>query len=125
MGMIMTLGEKLRTLRLKDRKTLFEQSLLFGVSMNSVYRWECDLAIPRKATIKAMADYYDVSVDWITSESTSATLVSNVEVRLLNMYRKLSNHSRYKVLGYVERICIDDYATDVSDFASYVAEKTD
>jgi len=119
------LGEKLRTLRLKDRKTLFEQSLLFGVSMNSVYRWECDLAIPRKATIKAMADYYDVSVDWITSESTSATLVSNVEVRLLNMYRKLSNHSRYKVLGYVERICIDDYATDVSDFASYVAEKTD
>ena len=125
MGIIMTLGEKLRTLRLKDRKTLFEQSLLFGVSMNSVYRWECDLATPRKATIKAMADYYDVTVDWITSESTSATLVSNVEVRLLNMYRKLSNHSRYKVLGYVERICIDDYATDVSDFASYVAEKTD
>ena len=123
MGIVMTLGEKLRTLRLKDRKTLCEQSLLFGVSMNSIYRWESDLATPRKATLKIMADYYDVSMDWIVSESTSATLVSNVEVRLLNMYRKLSDHSRYKVIGYVERICIEDYATDISDYSSYVAEK--
>ena len=107
----MTLGEKLRNLRLKDKKTLKEQSLLFGVSMNSIYRWERDIAIPRKPILSNMADYYSVTLDWIISENTAASLISDVEVKLLGMFRKLSSGSRYKVLGYVERICVEDYAT--------------
>ena len=115
----MTLGDKLRNLRLKDKKTLKEQSLLFGVSMNSIYRWEHDLAIPRKPFLKNMADYYCVSLDWIISENTAASLVSDVEVKLLGMFRRLSSGSKYKVLGYVERICLEDYTTIT---ASMVAE---
>ena len=117
---IMTLGEKLRNLRLKDKKTLREQSILFGVSMNSIYRWEHDQATPRKPILKSMADYYSVSMDWILSENTSASLISEVEIKLLGMFRRLSSSSRYKVLGYVERICIEDYSTLSS---SFVAEK--
>jgi transcriptional regulator with XRE-family HTH domain len=116
----MTLGEKLRNLRLKDKKTLHEQSLIIGVSMNSIYRWEHDLAIPRRAILKSIAEYYSVSLDWMISENTTASLVSDVEVKRLNMYRKLSDHSRYKVLGYVERICVEDY-TEIA--SNYVAEK--
>ena len=116
----MTLGEKLRNLRLKDQKTLKEQSLLFGVSMNSIYRWERDLAVPRKPILQNMADYYCVSLDWIISEDTTATLISEVEIKLLSMFRKLTDGGRYKVLGYVERVCVEDY----TNFAlSYVAEK--
>jgi transcriptional regulator with XRE-family HTH domain len=110
----MTLGEKLRNLRQKDKKTLQEQSLIFGVSMNSIYRWEHDLAVPRKPVLKIMADYYSVSLEWIISENTAASLVSDVEVKLLNMYRRLSDSNRYKVLGYVERICFEDYTHNVS-----------
>jgi len=117
---VMTLGEKLRNLRLKDRKTLKEQSLIFGVSMNSIYRWENDLAVPRKPIIQNMADYYCVSLDWIISENTTATLICGVEIRLLDMYRKLSDGGKYKVLGYVERVCVEDY----TNFGiSFVAEK--
>ena len=54
----MTLGEKLRNLRLKGKKTLHEQSAMLGVSMNSVYRWEHDLAVPRKPMMKALAEHY-------------------------------------------------------------------
>ena len=115
----MTLGEKLRNLRLKDKKTLYDQSKILNVSMNSVYRWEHDLAIPRKSMLKTMADHYMVSLDWLLSESTSASLVSDVEQKLLGMFRKLSDNSRYKVLGYVERMCVEGY---VVDNASYVAE---
>ena len=116
----MTLGDKLRNLRLKDRKTLKEQSVLFGVSMNSIYRWEHDLATPRKPLLKIMAEYYCVSLDWIIAENTAASLVSDVEMKLLSMFRKLPDNSRYKVLGYVERVCVEDYAT----FGlSYVEEK--
>jgi len=111
-GITMSLGEKLRNLRLKTRKTLHEQSLILGVSMNSVYRWEHDLAVPRKPMLKMMADYYAVPLDWLLSESAAASLVSEVEQNLLGMFRKLPDNSRYKVLGYVERMCVEEYGVE-------------
>ena len=117
----MTLGEKLRSLRLKEKNTLHEQSVIFGVSMNSVYRWEHDLAVPRKHMLKTMADHYAVSLEWMLSEGTAASLVSDVEQKLLGMFRKISENSRYKVLGYVERMCVEDYT---SDKQIRVAERT-
>ena len=115
----MTLGEKLRNLRLKDRKTLHDQSRILKVSMNSIYRWEHDLAIPRKPMLKFIADHYGISLDWLLSESTAASLVTDVEQKLLGMFRKLSDNSRYKVLGYVERMCVEGY---VAEEGTYVAE---
>jgi len=108
----MSLGEKLRNLRLKSRKTLHEQSRLLNVSMNTVYRWEHDLAVPRKPILKVMADLYGVPLDWLLSESAAASLISEVEQNLLSMFRKLPDQSRYKVLGYVERMCIEEYGLE-------------
>ena len=109
----MSLGEKLRNLRLKKRKTLSEQSKILKVSMNSVYRWEHDLAIPRKPMLRMMADYYGVPLDWLLSESASASLVSEVELNLLGMFRKLSDNNRYKILGYVERMYLEIYGMEI------------
>ena len=108
----MSLGEKLRNLRIKGKKTLQEQSAVLGVSMNSVYRWEHDLAVPRKTMLKTLADYYGVPLDWLLSENAAASLVSDVEQTLLSMYRKLSDSSRFKVLGYVERMCVEEYGSE-------------
>jgi len=108
----MSLGEKLRNLRQKTRKTLQEQSELLGVSMNSVYRWEHDLAVPRKSMLKTMADYYGVPLDWLLSESAAASLVSDIEQKLLCMFRKLTDNNRYMVLGYVERMCAEEYGSE-------------
>ena len=109
----MSLGEKLRNLRLKTRKTLTEQSRILKVSMNSVYRWEHDLTIPRKPMLKRMADYYGVPLDWLMLEGTSASLVSDVEQNLLGMFRKLPDNNRYKILGYVERMYVEEYGTEM------------
>ena len=105
----MSLGEKLRSLRQKSKKTLHDQSALLGVSMNSVYRWEHDLAVPRKPMLKKLADHYSVPLDWLLSEGSAASLVSDVEQKLLCMFRKLSDVNRYIVLGYVERMCLEEY----------------
>jgi len=104
----MSLGEKLRNLRLKTKMTLREQSKLFGVSMNSVYRWEHDLTVPRKPVLKVMAEHYSVPLDWLLSESASASLVTDVELDLLGRLRMLPDHCRYKVIGYVERMCVEE-----------------
>lgn len=108
----MNLGEKLRNLRLKTRKTLSEQSKIINVSMNSVYRWEHDLAVPRKPILKMMADYYGVPVDWLLSDTSASSLVSESEQTLISMFRKLPDNCRYKVLGYVERMCVEESTTD-------------
>jgi transcriptional regulator with XRE-family HTH domain len=108
----MSLGDKLRSLRQKGKKTLAEQSAALGVSMNSVYRWEHDLAVPRKQMLKKLADHYDVPLDWLLSESAAASLVSDIEQKLLCMFRQLSENCKYKVLGYVERMCVEEYGLD-------------
>lgn len=108
----MTLGEKLRSLRLKTKKTLEEQSKIIKVSMNSVYRWEHDLAVPRRPVLKMMADYYGVPLDWLMSNHSATSLTSESEQTLLSMFRKLPDVTRYKVLGYVERICVEESTSE-------------
>lgn len=109
----MSLGEKLKSLRQKTRKTLREQSRLLRVSMNSVYRWEHDLTIPRKPMLRIMADYYGVPLDWLLLDSASASIVSEIENSLLGMFRQLPDTNRYKVLGYVERMYVEEYGTEL------------
>ena len=108
----MSLGEKLRSLRHKSKKSLQEQSKLLGVSMNSIYRWEHDLAVPRKPILQTMADLYSVPLEWLMTESATASLVNDIEQRLLNKFRKLMDTSRYMVLGYVERMCVEEYNSE-------------
>jgi len=110
----MSLGEKLKNLRLKTRKTLIEQSRTLNVSMNSVYRWEHDLAVPRRPILKMMADYFGVPVDWLLSDTSASSLINEAEQTLVSMFRKLPDNSRYKILGYVERMCVEDSTSDCS-----------
>jgi len=109
----MSLGEKLKGLRMKTKKTLTEQSRILKVSMNSIYRWEHDLAVPRKPTLRIMADYYGVPLDWLLLDSASASLVSDIEQNLLGMFRKLPDNNRYKILGYVERMYVEEYGVEI------------
>jgi len=81
--------------------------------MNSIYRWEHDLAIPRRPMLRKMADYYGVPLDWLLAESASASLVSEIELNLLGMFRKLPDNNRYKVLGYVERMYVEEYGGEI------------
>ena len=104
----MTLGEKLRSLRLRTKKTLGQQGKILKVSMNSVYRWEHGLAVPRKPMLRKMADYYGVPLDWLLSDTASTALVNEIEQSLIGLFRQLPEKSRYKALGYLERLYAED-----------------
>lgn len=115
----MSVGDKLKSLRLRMRKTLKEESEILGVSLNSVYRWEHDLATPRKSMLKKIAEHYEVPLEWLLQESSwednaerkSVVLPFeyNTEQQLLRFFRRLSENDQYKVLGYVERIYVEDF----------------
>jgi len=115
----MSIGEKLKSLRLRMRKTLKEESEILGVSLNSVYRWEHDLASPRKSMLKKIAEYYEVPLDWLIQESAWEDNIErlsvvlpfefSIEQQLLRFFRKLSENDQYKVLGYIERLYVEDF----------------
>jgi transcriptional regulator with XRE-family HTH domain len=106
---IVSLGEKLRSLRMKSKNTLKEQGRIFGVSMNTVYRWEQGICVPRHQALEAIAYYYKVPMEWLLINNEAdeisaepAGVVSVLEQQLLDMFRKLPDNRKYKVMGYVE-----------------------
>lgn len=118
---VMSVGKKLKKLRLERKKTLKEQSEIFGVSLNSVYRWEHDLTTPKKTILKKMADYYGVPFEWLRMENDLEFSSENnneldknssadeiCEEQLLNKFQKLSTANKYKILGYIERLYIEN-----------------
>jgi len=61
----MNIGERINKLRIANKRTLKEESEIFNVSLNTVYRWEHNLCIPRKSALMRIAEFYNVSVEWI------------------------------------------------------------
>ena len=110
----MSVGKKLRYLRIKSGKTLKSQSQIFGVSLNTVYRWEHDLAEPRRAALGKIAGYYNVSLSWFLSDSLDEDIPlyiddapgdkDSIENKLSGLVGKLSKNHKYQLLGYGERI---------------------
>ena len=109
----MTMGKRLQSLRQNLNMTLKETSANLGVSLNSVYRWEHDLATPRREALNKLAAIYQVPIKWllygVTVEegSTVPTVNEDVEQSLLRICRKLPENSRYKILGYAERVWVE------------------
>lgn len=113
----MNIGERLADLRILNKRTLKEQSAIFGVSLNTVYRWEHNLTMPRKTSLMKIAAFYEVPYEWLINgnkeeggegENAYAYPENNNEQQLLRMYRELSKNSKYKIIGYIERIYIED-----------------
>lgn len=120
----MTLANRLRDLRLNRRKTMRDLSEAFGVSVNTIYRWEHNISDPRKINLTAIASFYGVEMDWLLSGQDGGSANKNdshspnvreadldsgnqLEEQLLVMYRTLSASSRHKIIGYVERMCLE------------------
>ena len=109
----------MRSLRVNSKRTLEEQSILLGVSLNSVYRWEHELASPKKQLLEKVSEIYGVPFNWLVSkneaESTceheshggAASQDNGIDAQLLKMFNKLHDRDKYKVLGYIERICVE------------------
>jgi transcriptional regulator with XRE-family HTH domain len=105
----MSLGEKLKNLRLRDKRTLKAQSELCGVKLNTVFRWEHDLAVPRESEIKMLAELHGVPAAWLALDSDvdDRGEFSSIDQRLFNMFDKLSTNQKYQILGYIERVYVE------------------
>lgn len=70
--MVITLGERIKELRLK--KDLSQDELAKILSMknrSSIANWEADRISPDNETIKKIASFFDVSVDFLMGQELS------------------------------------------------------
>ncbi len=65
----MTLREKMIVLRDKAEISQMELAHQLGVSRQAVSRWESGTATPSMDKLKALAKIYDVSLDWLCSDT--------------------------------------------------------
>ena len=101
----MSIGEKLKNLRLEMNKTLNEQSKALGVSINTIYRWENDITVPKKNNLVKLAEFYNKPIDRLFFGNAFEKPVqteAEIEQRLLETFRKLPVNNKYRVLGYID-----------------------
>ncbi|MCL1858841.1 MAG: helix-turn-helix domain-containing protein [Oscillospiraceae bacterium] len=104
-----SVGERLKKLRLSVKKTLDEESGIFNVSLNTVYRWEHDLCVPRKTALKKIAVFYNTSIEWILNGDINDDIKyknkcdtcilnpdRNIDREILIMLKKLSDNYKCK-----------------------------
>ena len=110
----MTLGRKLRELRLAAEKTLEQQAKIHCVSITDLNNWEEDLEVPSALKMQEFVDYYDIPEDWLLSrDKTTAIPLSAGDWQLLNMVRPMSDNTKREVISYME--CLyDEQSTDTA-----------
>ncbi len=63
------LGEKIKSLRKKKKLTQEELAAEIGVSRQAIAKWETEGGMPDIENLKALSDYFDVSIDELVKES--------------------------------------------------------
>lgn len=61
----MSLGKKLKELREKKGKTQLDISKFLGVTYQTIYKYEKDIAVPPADAIVKLAEYFNVSTDYL------------------------------------------------------------
>ena len=69
----MTFGEKIAGIRKSAGLSQEQFGEMFGVSRQSVSKWESDQTLPELATMIKIADLFDVSVDYLLGRENLKT----------------------------------------------------
>jgi len=64
-----TFGERLKQLRQEKSLTINESANQFGIQYRSYQRYESNNSTPKYELLIQIADYYNVSLDWLTGRS--------------------------------------------------------
>ncbi len=90
----------------KVRKSKFSQKELaecIGISQQEISRYECGETKAPVNFIRDVADICNVSTDYILGRSRSKSdLLSDDEVKILELFNKLSEENRIKVMERAE-----------------------
>ena len=82
-----TFGDRLKELRLEKDLTQPAFGKIFNVEKGTVSNWENENRFPDKNTLKALADYFDVSLDYLLGRSDIRKPLNILYLMILMMNR--------------------------------------
>ncbi|MCR4692264.1 MAG: helix-turn-helix domain-containing protein [Firmicutes bacterium] len=74
-----------------------------GISSAAYSQWKAD-TIPRNTTLKKMADYFDVSVDYLLGKEERNPELSKQEQYLLDCFRELNEKGKEYILQTMDMV---------------------
>lgn len=104
-----TFGEKIKDLRKEKNLTQKEMAQALSITISTLSHWECDYQEPSFRDLILLAEYFDVSTDYllgaaedeiVPKEKNSPELTSE-EQSLLNDFRSLPRQERAQASEYV------------------------
>lgn len=95
--------ENLKAIRLARHVTQTRLSVELGVAQETISAYESGRTLPSAETLCKMADFFEVSTDYLLDRTKVPTFVSDKlredEAELLSHYQRLSAQQRAKALG--------------------------
>lgn len=95
-------GDRLRELRREKRKTLREVNDETGISYSGLASIERGENSCNTSTLKILADYYEVSTDYLLGNTNSKVDETDFSFPLHGTFDKLSDEDKKKILEYAE-----------------------
>ena len=97
------LSQKLKELRRVHDISQAALAEILDVTQQSVGRWEKDIAYPSIKTLKQLANYFNVSIDFLLDNEpqTTATLSAD-EFKLLAEFKKLPIEFQRDLFDYID-----------------------
>lgn len=74
------IGERLKQIRKKLKKTRVEVANEMNIAISTLYRWEKGERLPRRENIAELASYYGVSEKWLLGQTNSLAEGTRTEI---------------------------------------------
>ena len=103
---------RLKIKELRTEKGITQKQLANAINSTdkNIWAYENEIALPTIETIAKLADYFEVSTDYLLGREADTGIIQTnanlapIEENILILLRKLSKADQYKVLGYVQAL---------------------
>lgn len=102
------MGNRIKELRKEKKITQAELSKFLNIDQTTVSKWELEKAFPDSKILSILADYFNVSIDYLLNRTSFFfpnqinEKLTDDEKELLNVYRKMSFSDKAHVRAYAE-----------------------
>lgn len=99
----MSIVEKILSLMQREHITAYGLEKTLGLSNAAIASWRAGRAKPSADALVKIADYFNVSVDYLLGRSTPAPQPMSEDLsRLVAIYDNLSESNKSRLLAYAE-----------------------
>lgn len=102
------MGNRIKELRKEKKITQAQLSAYLNIDQTTVSKWELEKAFPDSKVLSVLADYFDVSIDYLLNRTSfyyprmKEAQLPNDENKILSTYRNLTYPWKMRVQAYID-----------------------